>query len=107
MANVSSEPRVVAASFLLGTSRAISSLCFSPTIKRLSGVHDVTDHFAVSQLLQLPLGFGIPFLSGFFLDTFSDLGINSYRLLFVMAGVLIAISLVCVMAIDFDKADNS
>jgi MFS family permease len=97
----------LAASFLLGSSRAISSLCFSPSVKRLSGVHDATDYFAVSQLLQLPMSFGIPFLSGIFLDSFSNLGINSYRILFIASGLLIAASLVCVTAIDFDKGRNS
>ncbi len=100
-------PGFLAASFLLGISRAISSLCFSPMIKKLSGVHDATDHFAVSQLLQLPLSFGIPFLGGLFLDVFSGLGAHSYRLLFIIAGIIIAASLACVMAIDFDKYDNA
>jgi|GEM_PF-3015931 len=55
----------------------------------------------------LPLSFGIPFLGGLFLDAHSSLGVNSYRLLFAMAGVLIIISLVCVVAIDFDNTGNS
>lgn len=95
-------PAFLAASFFLGMSRAISTLCFSPTVKRLSRVHDATDYFAVSQLLQLPMSFGIPLLSGLFLDRFNGLGIVSYRILFIAAGVMIAASLACVLAIDFN-----
>jgi MFS family permease len=89
-------------SLLLGVSRAVSNLCFSPAVKKLSGMHDATDYFAVSQMLLLPLSFGIPYLSGLFLDGYSDMGAVSFKILFGICGILIMISLACVARIDFD-----
>jgi hypothetical protein len=94
-------PWFLAASFFLGGSRAISNLCFSPAVKKLSGLHDATDYFAVSQLLILPLSFGIPFLCGVFLDAFSFMGLFSYQIMFGILGLLIIMSLVCISKIDF------
>ena len=89
-------------SLFLGCSRAVSNLCFSPAVKRLSGMHDATDYFAVSQMLLLPLSFGIPYMSGLFLDAFADMGVTSFKILFGICGILIFISLACVARIDFD-----
>jgi hypothetical protein len=93
----------LAASFFLGCSRAISTLCYSPVIKKLSGLADATDYFAVSQVLLLPLSIGIPVFSGLFLDNFSNLGIISYKILFGVAAVLLIMSIFCVLMIRFDK----
>jgi hypothetical protein len=89
-------------SLLLGGSRAISNLCFSPAVKRFSGIHDATDYFAVSQVLLLPLSFGIPYMSGLFLDAFTNMGVLSFKILFGICGLLIIISLACVAKIDFN-----
>lgn len=91
------------ASMFLGSSRATGILCFSPTIKKLSLVTDATDHFAVFQIIALPLSFGIPFLGGLFLDSFLYLGLFSYKILFGICAILIIISLCCILKIDFEK----
>ncbi len=91
----------LATSFLLGSSRSLSSLCFSPAVKKLSCSNDATDYFAVSQAITLPFSFGIPFASGYFLDSFSNLGIHSYTILFSICGLLVLISLACIVLIDF------
>jgi predicted MFS family arabinose efflux permease len=97
-------PGFLTASFFLGFSRAISTLCYSPVIKKLSGLGDATDYFAVSQVLLIPLGIGIPVLSGLFLDNFSYLGIISYKILFGICCILIIISIICVLMIKFDNS---
>jgi hypothetical protein len=94
-------PLFLVTSALLGGSRAITAVCFSPAIKKLSGVSDATDYFAVSQFITLPMSFGIPFLSGLFLDGFAGLGVLSYKIVFVAAGVLVLASLFFVILIDF------
>ncbi len=95
-------PFFMAASFLLGGSRAISSLCHSPSVKMLSGMNDATDYFSVSQVFTLPMSFGIPFAAGLFLDRYAAWGAASYRVLFGIGGALILASLACVFLIDFD-----
>lgn len=95
-------PFFLAASFFLGGSRAISMLCHSPSVKKLSGMSDATDYFSVSQVFTLPLSFGIPFMAGIFLDGYAAWGAGSYRFLFGIGGGLILASLACVLLIDFD-----
>ena len=95
-------PFFLAASFLLGGSRAVSSLCHSPSVKKLSGMSDATDYFSVSQVITLPLSFGIPVAAGFFLDRYAAWGTASYRVLFGIGGLLIIASLACILLIDFN-----
>ncbi len=89
-------------SFFLGVSRGISMLAYSPAIKKLSREDDATDYFAISPMLSLPFGIGIPVAAGFFLDRFAAMGALSYKILFGAMGGLIVFSLVMLMLIDFD-----
>jgi Na+/melibiose symporter-like transporter len=85
----------LAASFFMGVSRGARSLVYMPTIKKISGMDDSTNFFGIVPILTMPLSTGLPLLSGAFLDHFSSLGANSYRLffltmiLFIAAGILL------------------
>lgn len=81
------------ASFLMGISRGTRSLVYAPSIKKLSGMSDSTNFFAIAPLLVMPLSAGLPLLAGTFLDHFSYLGGEAYRLMFLGMGVLIILGI--------------
>ncbi len=92
------------AGFLLGFSRAIRPLIYSPTVKKLSGKNDATGYFAIAPMLTVPISSGISLLSGRFLDMTSFLGENSFRILFSILGLIVLISLVFLKKTDFGES---
>jgi len=94
------------ASFLLGVSRAIRMLAYPPAVKKLSGMSDATNYFAVAPLLVLPVSAGIPLLNGKFLDYFSFLGSYSYKIVFIAMGFLITLSLLFIYKTDFSGSNT-
>jgi MFS family permease len=91
-------------SFLLGISRGTSQLIFSPAIKKLSGKHDATVHFAIASIFMLPLNFGIPFLSGVYLEQFGFLKVLSYKILFTAFLILLSVSLILATMTRFEDS---
>ncbi|MEW5814386.1 MAG: MFS transporter, partial [Spirochaetota bacterium] len=89
------------ASFLLGVSRSIRTLTFSPAVKRLSGKADATDYFAASMLLGLPISSTLTLFCGKFLDVFRGLEAASFKIMFGGLGCIIAGSLYFIMRTDF------
>ncbi|MBI9101780.1 MAG: hypothetical protein JEY99_05155 [Spirochaetales bacterium] len=85
-------PSVMIAGFLLGYSRAIRAMIFSPAVKQLAGHKDATGFFALAPLITLPAAGLIPLIAGVILDASSGFGILSYRLLFGFFGLFIIIS---------------
>lgn len=88
-------------SVLLGLSRGVSLLGYTPGVKKISGREDATDYFAVSPVIVLPASFGIPFLCGLFLDGCSSWGARSYQVMFGFLGALVAVSVVLLLLVDF------
>ncbi len=72
----------LAASFLMGVSRGTRSLVFLPVVKIISGHQDSTGFFSIAPILIMPMSIGMPLLAGAFLDRFSYLGGDSYRIMF-------------------------
>ncbi len=93
-----------AASFLFGVSRGARSLVYSPSIKRISGQKDSTTYFGLAPLLVMPLSTGLPLLAGTFLDRFSSLGAESYRLLFLGMGTLVILGIFFLSKVHIDQA---
>jgi hypothetical protein len=54
--------------------------------------------------LSLPLSVGIPLLNGAALDRLAGLGASSYRVVFVVMGLLIVASIVLLSRVDFEAA---
>ncbi|PIE60517.1 MAG: hypothetical protein CSA31_01705 [Desulfobulbus propionicus] len=79
-------------SFLLGTTRAIRNVVYTPSIKLFSGKSDATDYFALAPLLTAPIAFGFPLLFGRFLDLTSTMGPSSYKILFGSSAVLLLVT---------------
>ncbi len=94
-------PGFLAASLLLGFSRAVRSLAYSPAVKRLSGLPDATDFFVAAPILMLPVSAGLPLLNGRLLDALSGLGGASYRILFAGMALLAALGLYFTARIEF------
>ncbi|MBN1533300.1 MAG: hypothetical protein JXA20_11600 [Spirochaetes bacterium] len=97
-------PHFLAASLLLGCSRGISLLGFSPAVKRLSGRSDATDYFSLSPVLALPFSIGIPLLCGGFMERYAGNGGAAYRAMFAGLGLLVLLSLVFVSLADFGSS---
>ncbi len=93
-----------AASFLFGVSRGARSLVYSPSIKRISGQKDSTTYFGLAPLLVMPLSTGLPLLAGTFLDRFSSLGAESYRLLFLGMGTLVILGIFFLSKVHINQA---
>jgi len=89
------------ASFLLGCSRSMRMLAYSPAVKKLSGLADATNYFSVAPILTLPFSAGISLVNGRFLDYFADLGALSYKLMFMGMAILVVISLFFIIKTDF------
>ena len=94
-------PGFLAASFLLGFSRAVRSFAYSPAVKRLSGRSDATDFFVAAPILMLPVSAGLPLLTGRLLDALSGMGADSYRILFAAMGGLALVGLSFTLRLEF------
>jgi MFS family permease len=93
---------------LLGGGRALRMLMYPPAVKALARSRDVTPHFAVIALVELPFSTGLPLLTGLFLDHFSYLQGDHYRLLFLFAALLLGVGLYFSARLDFtDHGEES
>jgi len=90
------------ASFMLGMARGSRMVSMAPATKKLSGLSDSTSYFAIAPLLTLPLASGLPMVSGKFLDGFSDLGGDAYRIVFACCAVLIIVTFLFILKTDFE-----
>ena len=91
------------ASFLFGVCRGTRSIVFAPAVGRLSGLSDATSYFAVAPLLTLVFATGLPLGFGRFLDHFSWLEGDSYRIVFGISMVLVVVTLFFLLKVDFDR----
>lgn len=89
------------ASFLLGVSRGTRMIVFPPTVKKLSGLEDATSYFAVAPILTIPFALAIPMIYGQFLDRFSYLAGDAYRIIFVISMALVLGSLIAILRVNF------
>jgi MFS transporter len=89
------------ASFLLGVSRGTRMIVYPPLVKKLSGLNDATSYFAVAPILTTPFALALPMAYGFFLDLFSHLNGDAYRVIFFMSILLIMGSLLAILNINF------
>ncbi|HOP64256.1 MAG TPA: MFS transporter [Spirochaetota bacterium] len=91
------------ASFLIGISRGINQSAHVHAVKKLSGLHDATDYFAISLLFLFPFSAGIPFVSGMFLDITREYGDTSYIIMFSALALIQAGSLLITAKSDFGE----
>jgi MFS family permease len=91
------------ASFLLGTSKGTRMIVVTAAVKRLSGLHDSTSYYAVGPILTLPFALILPLAFGKFLDIFSDLQADSYKIAFGIAIVLILGTLLSILNTNFEN----
>lgn len=94
-------PHFLAASFLIGISRGINQSAHVHAVKELSGLHDATDYFAISLFLMFPFSFGLPSISGFFLDTGGGSSVISYIIVFSVLGLIQGCSLLMTLKSEF------
>lgn len=86
----SSLPIFIAAAFVMGISRGIVMLSYTPAVKAISGQADATDYFSALPIAMLPFSVGIPVAAGFILDYFGST-LFSYQIMFaLMIGITIA-----------------
>ncbi len=88
-------------SFLLGLSRGTRMVSMAPATKKLSGLADSTSYFAIAPLVTLPIASGMPIIAGTFLDEFSHLGGDSYRIVFAACAFLIVVTFGFILKTDF------
>ncbi len=93
------------ASALLGMARGSRMVSMAPATKRLSGLPDSTSYFAIAPLMTLPFASGLPIAAGIFLDRFTHLGGDSYRMVFALCGLIIAITFIFIVKTDFDPKE--
>ncbi len=96
----------LSASFLLGAGRSIRVLAYAPIIKKLSGQQDATPYFAAAPIIILPLSVGLPLFNGKFLDKFAYLGAFSFRIMFGLMAVLVAVSIFFLNKTDFNAGGD-
>ncbi len=89
------------ASFFLGVARGTRMLVFAPAVKKLSKKNDATAYFAVAPIFTLPVSALLPLVCGKFLDSYKDLGAQSYRIVFLIALLLITSALLFLVKTDF------
>ena len=93
----------ISASFIIGISRGINQSAHSPAVRRLSGLHDATDYFALSALFVFPFSAGIPLASGLILDARSSGDARVYIFLFSALALIQAASLIMTLITDFNE----
>ena len=89
-------------SFLIGLSRGTRMLAYAPSVKKLSGLQDSTSYFAIGPILTLPLATMLPLATGRFLDHFSFLQADAYRIVFAAGIFMILITLLFILKTDFE-----
>ena len=89
-------------SFFMGISRNMKVLVFPLAVKRISGLGDTTPYFAVSALITLPFSTGISLMNGKLLDSYANLGADSYRLVFLLMALIVMVSLFFVSRVKMD-----
>ena len=97
----------LAASVLMGISRAIRSLIYAPAIRLLSGKNDATSYFAAAPVMLLPLSTGIPLLSGKMLDSLPFSAPAAYKLTFGLLAALSFLSIFLIRRVDFSPRTAS
>ena len=90
----------------MGVSRGTRSLVYAPTVKKISGIADSTNFFAIAPILIMPFGAGIPLLAGTFLDRFSYLGTEAYRLMFLGMGVLVVLGIIFLVKVKLNEPET-
>ncbi|MGL4369756.1 MAG: hypothetical protein ACRCUT_08820, partial [Spirochaetota bacterium] len=93
----------LAASVLIGISRGVCQLSFSPAVKALCGEKDATDYFSIAPLLMLPLSFGIPALSGLTIDYLPVSKGAAYTGVFAAMGILVLASWLLMLQVHSDS----
>ncbi len=91
------------ASGLLGIARGSRMVVYPPVIKKLSGREDVTGYFAVAPILTIPFALALPMAYGSFLDYFTHLNGDAYRIVFILSLGLILGCMFCILQVDFQK----
>ncbi len=94
-------------SFLLGMTRAIRNMVYTPSVKFFSGKSDATDYFALGPLLTAPIAFGFPLLFGKILDLTSALGATSYKILFGASTILLLVTFVFTLQTNYQTPKTS
>jgi hypothetical protein len=89
------------ASLLFGIARGTRMVVFAPTVKKLSGLEDSTSYFAVAPLLTTAFALSLPMIYGKFLDHYSGLNGDAYRIVFFVSALLIMGTLYCLLQVDF------
>ena len=88
---------------LLGASRSLRMLIYPPSVKNLARTRDTTAHFAMVSLLELPFSMGLPLIAGLFLDWSAGMQEGSYRILFAVLALLLAVGLFFSMKLRFSE----
>ena len=97
----------LSASLLLGISRAVRSLVYTPAVKILSGRSNVTDCYAAISIIMLPLAIGIPLISGRLLDSLPFSDTTSFKIVFALLGLLSFISIFFIRLINFSTVTGT
>ncbi len=92
------------ASGLLGIARGARMVVYPPAIKKLSGQDDVTGYFAVAPIITTPFALALPMAFGSFLDHYSHLSGDAYRIVFFLSWGLILGSMLCILRVDFQNS---
>jgi len=95
------------ASALMGVARGSRMVVYPPAIKKLSGQTDVTGYFAVAPILTIPFALALPMAFGSFLDYFSHLDGDAYRIVFLVSLGLILGSMFCILRVDFQNCQTT
>ncbi|MDC7227950.1 MAG: MFS transporter, partial [Spirochaetales bacterium] len=93
----------LAASVLLGASRAVRSLVYAPVIRLLSGKSDITSHFAAAAIMLLPISTGIPLICGKLLDSLPLEAAVSYRIIFALLAAISLFSITFIRRVSFSS----
>ncbi|MEJ5285183.1 MAG: MFS transporter [Brevinematia bacterium] len=95
-------------SFFLGFSRAGRIHLYIPVVKKLTGCNDASPYYALLPFIMLPVSSFFPVIAGLFLDKFGFMGGNAYKYLFIFMFLLVCLSIIPFMKVDFDRSiDNN
>ncbi len=97
----SSQQSFFIASILFGLARGSRMVSMAPTTKKLSGLADSTSYFALAPLVTLPFASGLPMAAGKFLDSYSYLEGDAYRIVFAFCALIIMVNFFFIMKTDF------
>jgi len=99
-------PGFFTASFIFGIVRGTRNIIFSPAVKKFSGKEDSTGYFAITPLLTIIFGSGLPVFYGAFLDLFSGMEANAYKIMFSISILLTLVIFYFAVITDFSKKEN-